>query len=151
MKQNRRHLATMAFITALALFPSNSAGIVPGPKDGTGGAIGYVRDINQQGHFKIEERFVTYGKVSSDIFRLWGVQPAIGVLTELVAGKRISCIEHGYTHMQHQAPISIVRCRFNPSVEGFEYESINQYLIETGQGTEICVESFNKYGTCPTE
>lgn len=98
--------------------------------------------------FKVEERVVEMGVLASDAFRLWGVLPNPGVLETLIEGKRIGCTEYGSTHMQLSNPISIVSCKFIPALEDFEWPSINLYLVETGQGTEICTETRGIYRTC---
>ena len=100
-------------------------------------------------------RVLEYGHLAfygeTRFIKLWGVDPDVHFLRELVEGKNLECVILGEVYLLRRQTV-VVRCYpfdiadRNPSItDGME---LSEFLVKSGHGREICVETLNEFGTC---
>ena len=76
------------------------------------------------------------------IFRLWGVSVSGSVLSEVAGDSEFRCTQIGAVEGDLVGTLRVVLCSSD------KIRDLSSYLIFNNLGSEICVETRNRFGTC---
>lgn len=97
-----------------------------------------VRSVTESG------LIILYGE--TNFARLWGVDPDVEYLEDLIVQNSLSCRIEGEIHAQYMT-VKILNCWMGSELE-LDGKTVTEHLITSGHGREICVETRNQFGTC---
>lgn len=85
-------------------------------------------------------------------YRLWGLQPEVDFLRDLLVGKELACYEAGEIQAKWGSMYVKSRSAVCFSVHGIGdslSRDIGKFLLETDHAIELCAETLGVLGTCP--
>ena len=89
-------------------------------------------------------QIVVYGR--DKFHRLWGVDPDVKYLEELIVERILDCVVLGEFY-KIPSTLEVIQCGLDGGL-ALDANTITEHLISTGHGREICVETRNYFGTC---